>query len=142
MEDCNPNYNPTSQSSLGSDTDGPPMKEDWSYSSVVGMLLYLSTCTCPDIAFAVSQAARFSTNPKQSHATAVKISICYLKRTKDKGIIMTPDGQLHLETFVDADFAGLYKREDMLNPASAKVAMAIYYVFGKLSASLEISGPD
>ena len=120
MEDSNPNYNPTAQCSLGSDPDGPPMKEEWSYSSVVGMLLYLSTCTCPDIAFAVSQAARFSTNPKQSHATAVKTIICYLKRTRDLGIIMKPNGQLHLETFVDADFAGLYKQEDMLNPASAK----------------------
>ena len=37
-----------------------PMTEPWSYPSIIGMLLYLSTNTCPDIAFAVSQAARFT----------------------------------------------------------------------------------
>ena len=36
---CNPNKTPTSQSSLRSDPEGPPIKENWKYSSVVAMLL-------------------------------------------------------------------------------------------------------
>ena len=71
----NPNKTPTTQLALPSDPDGPPMTETWSYPSVVGMLLYLTTNTRPDIAFAVSQVARFNSAPKQSHATAVKMSI-------------------------------------------------------------------
>jgi hypothetical protein len=45
------------------------MHEEWSYPSIVGMLLYLTTNTRPDIAFAVSQVARFASNltVKQSH---------------------------------------------------------------------------
>ena len=55
MQDCNPNWTPASPMALGSDPDGETMREEWLYSSIVGMLLYLSTNTRPDIAFAVSQ---------------------------------------------------------------------------------------
>jgi hypothetical protein len=111
LEDCKPNILPAS-APLGSDPDGPPMSENWSYSSVIGMLLYLSTNTRCDIAFAVSQVARFSSNPKQWHATAIKSIIRYLKRTKDQGMILHPSGQLNLDLYVDADFCGLFRHED------------------------------
>jgi hypothetical protein len=75
LENCSHNRVPTTQLVLGSDLDGKPMKENWGYASVVGMLLYLSTNTRPDIAFGVSQVARFTSNPKQSHATAVKMIV-------------------------------------------------------------------
>jgi len=64
LENCRPNWTPAQQGALGIDPDGPPMKEDWLYPSVVGMLLYLSTNTRPDIAYAVSQVARFNHSPK------------------------------------------------------------------------------
>ena len=48
MELCSTNKTPTSQTALGSDPEGSPIKETWKYSSVVGMLLYLSTNTRPD----------------------------------------------------------------------------------------------
>ena len=51
MELCSTNKTPTSQTALGSDHEQPPIKETWKYSYVVGMLLYLSTNTRPDIAF-------------------------------------------------------------------------------------------
>jgi hypothetical protein len=75
MEDCNPNWTPASTQALGIDPDGEPIDEEWNYRSIVGMMLYLSTNTCPDIAFAVSQVARFSHNPKKSHATGVKMIV-------------------------------------------------------------------
>ena len=53
------------------DPEGPPIKEAWKYSSVVGMLLYLSTNTRPDIAFAVSQVAWFNSKPMQSHTSGI-----------------------------------------------------------------------
>jgi hypothetical protein len=51
------------------------MEEDWSYPSIIRMLLYHSTNTRPNIAFAISQMARFNHNPKKSHATAIKMII-------------------------------------------------------------------
>ena len=111
LEDCKPNILPA-PSPLGTDPDGPLMNEPWSYPSVIGMLLYLSTNTRCDIAFAVSQVARFSSKPKQSHAVAVKSIIRYLKRTRDQGMILRPTGQLDLDLYVDADFCGLFTHED------------------------------
>ena len=120
LEDCNPNWTPATQLGLGSDPDGEPMKESWEYRSVVGMLLYLATNTRPDIAFAVSQVARFSSAPKKSHATAIKTIVRYLVRTRDKGTIFTPTTDFKLDCYEDADFAGLHGREPQDNPVSAK----------------------
>jgi hypothetical protein len=55
MGNCNPNWVPATKEALGIDPKGEPMEEEWSYPSIIGMLLYLSTNTRPDIAFAVSQ---------------------------------------------------------------------------------------
>lgn len=82
------------------------------------MLLYLSTNTRPDISFAVSQAARFSSEPKQSHATAIKTILRYLKKTKDHGTVVKPTMHLHFDLYVDADFAGLFQRENDRDPNS------------------------
>jgi hypothetical protein len=84
---------------------------DMELPSVVGMLLHLSTNTRPDISLAVSQVGRFSSNPKQSFATAIKTIGRYLAGTRDKGMILKPRGDFKLEMICDADFAGLYKRD-------------------------------
>ncbi|KAI2504402.1 hypothetical protein MHU86_10081 [Fragilaria crotonensis] len=120
MVDCNPNWTPATQLTLGIDPDGEPYNETWSYPSIVGMLLYLSTNTRPDIAFAVSQVARFNHSPKKSHATAIKTIVRYLHRTSDKGTIVRPTGDLSIDCYVDADFAGLHGRDPDHEPSSAK----------------------
>ena len=84
------------------------------------MLLYLTTNTRPDIAFAVSQAARFSHNPKTSHASAVKTIVRYLAGSKGKGIIYKRPKKFTLDCFVDADFAGLYRCDPDNEPTAAK----------------------
>ena len=120
MENCNPNWTPSTQVALGSDPDGEPYDQvQFNYASVVGMLLYLSNNTRPDITFAVSQVARFTTSPKKSHAQAIKTIVCYLAWTHNKGIMVTPDNTFNLKCWADADFAGLYGREPSENLNSA-----------------------
>jgi hypothetical protein len=111
LQNAKPNSVPATALALSSDPDGPAINENWSYTSVVGMLLYLSTNTRPDIAFAVSQVARFTSNPKQSHAIAVKIIVRYLLGTKTEGTTIEPSKSLSLDMYCDADFGGLYNRE-------------------------------
>jgi hypothetical protein len=57
MENCNPNWTPAATSALRMDPNGKLMTEEWSYPSIVGMLLYLSTNARPDIAVTVSHLA-------------------------------------------------------------------------------------
>jgi hypothetical protein len=96
------------------------MSEDWNYASVVGMLLYLANNSRPDIAFAVSQCARFTHDPRQPHAVAVKRICRYLKGTRDRGIVLKPEDHLAIDCYVDADFCGTWKCEKPDDPASVK----------------------
>ena len=72
MENCNPNITPTTLEQLGPDVDGKKMDESWDYISIIGMLIYLANNTRPDIAYAIHACARYTHNPKQIHATAIK----------------------------------------------------------------------
>ena len=120
LQEAKPKSTPANTTPLGSDKDGDPFNEEWSYPAAVGMLLYLSSNTRPDIQFAVHQVARFSHSPKQSHGQAVKRIIRYLLATKTKGIQFQPDLKAGLDCYVDADFAGLYGYEDDQDPVSVK----------------------
>ena len=130
LEECNPNRAPSAQAGLGTDPNGPPSKEPWSYSSVVGMLLYLAANTRPDIAFAVSQVARFNSAPKQSHAAAVKMIVRYLKGTTAKGTIFKPTGTYKVDCYVDANFAGLHGHDPQEMPTSACSCTGFIMFFG------------
>ena len=72
MVDCKPNTTPSTLDLLGPDIEGQFFNEKWEYASVIGMLMYLANNIRPDIAHAVHACVRYSHNPKQSHATAVK----------------------------------------------------------------------
>ncbi len=121
MTDCNPNSTPTTLHTLGSNKEGQPMTESWNYRAICGMLLYLSTNTRPDIAFAVSQVCRFSNSPRKSHATAIKTILRYLKKTESKGMIIKPkDSLFHLDLYVDADYCGLFGQEDARDSNSVR----------------------
>ena len=107
------------------DPDGDPPHGTYGYSSVVGMLMYLMRHTRPELAFAVSQVARFTHNPKRSHELALERIGLYLMNTINEGVIMNPlveDGNLLLDidAYVDADFAGLYGKERTEDPSCAK----------------------
>jgi hypothetical protein len=75
MENCNPNWVPATKEALRIDPEGKSMEEDWSYPSIIRLLLCLLINTRPDIAFAISQVACFNHNPKKLHATAIKMII-------------------------------------------------------------------
>ncbi|SDA02957.1 BZ3500_MvSof-1268-A1-R1_Chr11-1g03235 [Microbotryum saponariae] len=76
------------------------------YRAIVGKLLYLSGTTRPDIAFAVSKAARFCNNFEAEHWEALKHILRYLVGTRNFGIRYQKTHQpmsAILEGFVDAD---------------------------------------
>ena len=76
------------------------------YQAVVGSLLYLSTKTRPDIAYAVSSVARFCAKPTKEHWTAVKRILRYLKGTSNLGLLYREDTSAEITGYSDADWAG------------------------------------
>ena len=98
---------------LGKDEFGDPPSGAFNYGSLMGMIWYLERHTRPDLGFAASQCARFTFNPKRSHELALIRIGQYLKKTRTKGIIYKPfdSKKLELEAHVDADFMGIYGKE-------------------------------
>ena len=76
------------------------------YQSAVGSLLYLSTKTRPDIAYAVNSVARFSSNPTKQHWMAVKRIFRYLRGTTNLGLLYKKSSSNELIGFSDADWGG------------------------------------
>eukprot|EP00956_Cyclotella_meneghiniana_P040385 scaffold194139_cov44-Cyclotella_meneghiniana.AAC.1 len=111
---------PAEATPLTRDEDGAGPQGSYSYASVVGMMLYLAGHTRPDIAYAVNCCARYMFNPRLSHENALKRIGRYLKATRDKGLILNPSGDLKIDAYPDADFAGLYGHEKNNDPACAK----------------------
>ncbi|GJS82098.1 reverse transcriptase domain-containing protein [Tanacetum coccineum] len=57
------------------------------YASAVGSIMYVVRCTRPDVAFAQNITSRFQQNPSESHWTAVKNILKYLRNTKDMFLV-------------------------------------------------------
>ena len=88
--------------------DGEPYEHDL-YRSAIGSLIYLSTWTRVDIAYAVSALAAHMANPSRDHHVALKHLLHYLHGTRDRGITYHANdvhGINKIYGFVDADYAG------------------------------------
>jgi hypothetical protein len=82
-----------------------PLDSSIPYRSAVGSLMYLACATRPDIAFAVSKAARSMAEPTSNDWVSVKRIFRYLRGTKTSGLLYTSAGG-DLCAYSDADFAG------------------------------------
>ncbi|NBX98326.1 hypothetical protein EBQ81_05715, partial [bacterium] len=75
------------------------------YASAVGSIMYASLGTRVDVAYALSQVSRFSSNPGVGHWEAVKRVIRYLNGTKEWSLTFHGATGLDLVAYSDADFS-------------------------------------
>ena len=88
MKDCNPVSTPVDISlKLTPMNEEDDCVDQPQYQSVIGSLMYLSVSTRPDISYAVSSLARFSSRPTKQHWTALKRLLRYLKGTTWNSIL-------------------------------------------------------
>ena len=85
--------------------EGGKLVDQTLYRSMIGSLLYL-TASRPDIMFSVCMCARFQANPKESHLSAVKRILRYLKHTPSIGLWYPKGASFTLLGYSDSDFAG------------------------------------
>jgi hypothetical protein len=105
MATAKPVTTPMSASSSLSKFDGVSLTDPTLYRSTVGALQYLAL-TRPDIAFSVNKCAQFMHAPRDTHWTAVKRILRYLKFSISHGLLIRPCPSFRLAAFSDADWAG------------------------------------
>ncbi len=85
--------------------DEPPFDLEFNYRSAVGKLNYLVQTRRPDIMYATHQTAKYLSDPRQSHGEAILYLVCYLKKTRDIGLKLTPDPTKGFKCYCDSDFS-------------------------------------
>jgi hypothetical protein len=103
MSDCKPVHTPMDPDPKSDDGLTP----DVPYRELLGGLLWLATCTRPDISYAVGFIARSQSAFKLSHWMMLKRILRYLKHTPTVGLTYTREpslpSQVILDMFCDAD---------------------------------------
>ena len=78
------------------------------YQSIVGSLLYLAIATQPDISQAVGVASKYCSCPTETHLTAAKRILRYLKETTNLALKYEKSDDGKPIGYSDADWAGDY----------------------------------
>ena len=106
-----------------------PLENPTLYRELLGSLIYLMTCTRPDLAFIVTLLSRFMQNPTQRHFKLAKNVLQYLKGTQqyDLKYFRTAEflkllGYSDSDWGSDIDFQSVSGHVFSLNPPSALIA--------------------
>lgn len=76
------------------------------YRQAIGSLIYLVTCTRPDLAFTVRRLSQYLEKPQDHHWNAVKRALRYLWSTRNHGILYDGSNGAGLVGYADSDYAG------------------------------------
>ena len=105
MNECAPKYtvlDPHTQLCKGEESEGMKTKP---FREILGQLIYLATCTRPDIYYAVVKLSQFNNCFNSTHWNQLMHLLCYLKATENDGLVLSP-GDLRIRTYTDADWGG------------------------------------
>ena len=106
MKDCKPRETPC-ESKLEFSDNAEKLADSRIYREAVGSLVYLATCTRPDLSFVVSKLSQHLAEPSEEHWNTVKHVFRYLRGTTDRGLCFKKDHKNDLGLIVhsDADWA-------------------------------------
>ena len=105
MDNLNPVRTPLDpKAKLVKATPDEPAIDTNLYQRMIGSLMYLVTCTRPDLAFTVSVLSQFSSHPLKIHHHAVKRVFRYLVGTRNLSLTYPRTGRLCLMGFSDAAY--------------------------------------
>ena len=104
MSECKSRSTPCEQK-LNLDGD-EELSDSRRYREVIGSLIYVMTCTRPDLSWIVSKLSQYLSQPKQQHMMAAKHVMRYLKCTINKELCYKKSKEaLKLVAYSDADWA-------------------------------------
>ena len=106
MHNCKPRATPCEMGITKLCEDNSEPADSTDFRELVGSLVYVMTCTRPDICFVVTKLSQYLSKPMVSHVTMAKHVLRYLKGTIDQSLIFKKSSNsLNLTGFCDADWA-------------------------------------
>ena len=105
MTDCKPSSTPVDTKANLSANLGDLVADPTAYRSLAGALQYL-TFTRPDLTYVVQQVCFHMHDPRESHLTALKRFLRYVRGTVDVVLVLYRSSSAELVVYTDADWAG------------------------------------
>jgi hypothetical protein len=135
LKNATPKDTPATEA-IGANKQSPSFDGKYNYRSVIRMMMYLTSSTRRNCAFEIHQCAQFSRDPHEAHASALKCLACYLNKTCLDGLHIQPhqsDKPATHDLWCDADFAGLWGKEDPQDPSCVRSQSGILITYGNTS---------
>ena len=114
MSDCNPKATPCNMttSKLDKNLDSKELTDSKLYREIVGSLIYLMTCTRPDICYVVTKLSQYLSKPTFAHLSLSRFVLKYLKGTVNYGLkFIKSEKPLSFTGFCDSDWGGSVDRK-------------------------------
>ena len=93
-----------SEANKASESDESEFENVNLYREIVGSLIYLMTCTRPDLCYVVTYSSQHLSKPKKSHFGMAKKVLRYLKGTQGRCLKFIKGSQLKLMGYSDSDW--------------------------------------
>ena len=113
MACCDGCTTPATIEPLYTDKHGVLFDETWWNDSIIGMLMYYASNTCPDIAYEVHNAVCFTCAPRHVHADGSKQILNNIQQTKTERLLPKPKVDFTVDYYVYADSGRLYVMEEI-----------------------------
>ena len=106
MSDCKPKAVPCELgANKACETNGSEFENASMYREIVGSLIYLMTCTRPDLCYVVAYLSQHLSKPLKTHYGLAKQVLRYLKGTPCRPLRFMKGSQLKLMGYSDSDWA-------------------------------------
>ena len=103
MSNCKPRATPCElKMDLSNNSDPVDSRK---YREIIGSLIYLMTCTRPDLSYAVGKLSQYLSEPRQQHWVAAKHILKYLRGTSHYELRYQKSEELRILTYSNADWA-------------------------------------
>lgn len=109
------------------------------YRQAIGKLQYLAVSTRPDIAAALSNVARYASNPGAAHWAAVKRIFRYLQGTAGAELTFSGSRGSTLTAYADADWAGELEKRKSTSGFSCQIGGGAVLWHSKLQSVIALS---
>lgn len=132
MQNCKSRETPC-ELKLDYSEDSENIREPRKFREAVGSLIYLSTCTWPDLSFVVSKLSQHFAEPTEQHWNAVKHVFRYLKDTAGQGLFFKRNDteKLCLRVYSDADWASDAKDRRSISGYCVNLSEEVLWFHGK-----------